>query len=548
MRARLARNLAYLLWLIDFVRRNPTVRNLLIGHVLLFWVAPTVFFLWIGLASRLAFGLGFMVFQFVGLFYFLASGKTTTILPGDETQLTMKDFYGYDIVKKTMMEWVFLLQNPAKLKAMGGRAVRGILLDGKPGVGKSWLSRCIAGEINIPFVGTDGSSFTSMFMGIGVIKVIRLWAKFRSLARRYGACIGFIDEIDSLGARGGMAQGGMGMAGGMFGGGGMGTLNRILVEMDGMEEISRMMIAENKVRRFLRLAPISPRDFMVLIVGATNRPDALDEAMLRPGRFDKKIHFDAPDKASRRAIFNGYLGKVANSLSISDVEALVSITEGLVAGDISAAMQTDACRFAIFDDRDKINRADIERGLLEQQMGLENPISEWNETQRKSVAWHEAGHTVAQWHLLRDETVVATTTIVRRGRTLGFMLPRDLEGTYSWPFSRVEKEVVVLLAGFYAAKVGMDEPWVGAAGDGRGLLSILQSYYYNWGFGLPLGEFDKMGSAMKKKIDARVKEWQDRTEKFCMDHKNEIERIANALLEKSTLNADEIAALMEEKQ
>ena len=198
MQSWLARKLTLPIYLIDFLRRTPNALALVVASFLFWFFFPSLFVAAISLGARLAFALVFMVVQFMGLFYFLASGKTVTILPGDPKQVTMKDYYGQESLKKTLSQWLQLLQDPSQLKAMGGEAVRGILLSGEPGVGKSWLAKCIAGEIDIPFIGTDGSSFTSMFMGIGVIKVIRLWAKARSLARRFKCCILFIDEIDAL--------------------------------------------------------------------------------------------------------------------------------------------------------------------------------------------------------------------------------------------------------------------------------------------------------------------------------------------------------------
>jgi len=262
-------------------------------------------------ASILAFG----ILQFVAIFWFMSRSKTVIVLPEDPKVTNFDDYWGQPTLLRLVKQWISLLSDRAKFVEMGGNYINGILLYGPPGTGKTMLAKAMAGEAGIPFMSVEGSGFRGMFWGVDVLKMMAFCGKAKKLAREYGACIAYIDEIDAVGmSRGGVMGGGgqggmqgMGMGGMM--GGGSGSLTRLLYEMDGIDEKSRTDRMRDRIRGLLGL-PAQKRNWHVLYMGSTNRPDVLDPALMRPGRFDQKIEVGTPDKSGRREVINGYLRKV----------------------------------------------------------------------------------------------------------------------------------------------------------------------------------------------------------------------------------------------
>jgi cell division protease FtsH len=258
----------------------------------------------LGFVFQIVFAISFVVIQFVAIFWFMAQSRVEVIRPGDPKQLTFEDYKGQPNLLKLVRQWIYLLSDRGKFQKMGGQFINGLLLYGEPGTGKTMLAKCMAGEAGIAFISIEGSGFRAMFLGVDVLKMIRFIGRARKLAREYGACIAYIDEIDAVGMSRGSVMGGqtgMGMGmGGMFGGG-TGALTRLLYEMDGINEMTR---AEKWRARWyqLRKKPVPPRDWHVLFMGSSNRPDVLDPALTRPGRFDRTIVVDKPDRAGRRDI------------------------------------------------------------------------------------------------------------------------------------------------------------------------------------------------------------------------------------------------------
>jgi cell division protease FtsH len=382
-----------------------------------------------------------------------------------------------------------------------------------------------------------------MFWGVDVLKMIRFIGRARKLAREYGSCIAYIDEIDAVGAsRGGVMGGQTGMMGGMMGGmgAGRGALTRLLYEMDGINELSRW--EKLRARWYqLRGKPIPPRDWHILFMGSTNRPDVLDPALTRPGRFDRTVVVNKPDRGGRREMVKYYLNKIKTDESV-DIEAIVSDTAWATPARIMSAITKDSVRLALFDGRERVSQHDIELAFQEQAMGLENPIEEMQEDQRRQVAYHEAGHAVVQYYLRPDERIVRVS-IVRRSEALGYVLPVPNYDIYALPLRTFLADIMVSMAGHVATKIFLGEYWTGATGDFqnvRGRLWQLAHYGY---FGPPLDLQLQPGmSVAKDRTEVVEKFWrklEEQTEQILVKHASEVHAVAQALLDRNDLTGKE---------
>src|SRR5215212_6587569 len=495
-------------------------------------------------AARILFAISFVVIQFVAIFWFMARSRVEVIRPGDPKQVTFDDYKGQPNLIKMVRQWISLLSDRGQFQKMGGQFINGLLLYGEPGTGKTLLAKAMAGEAGIAFISIEGSGFRAMFMGVDVLKMVRFIGQARKLAREYGACIAYIDEIDAVGAsRGGVMGGqtGMGMGMGMGGmmGGGTGALTRLLYEMDGINELSRW--EKLRARWYqLRGKPAPPRDWHILFMGSTNRPDVLDPALTRPGRFDRTVVVNKPDRGGRREMVRYYLNKIKTDETV-DIEAIVSDTSWATPARIMSAITKDAVRLALFDDRDRVAQRDIELAFQEQAMGLENPIEEMQEDQRRQVAYHEAGHAVIQYHLRPDERIVRVS-IVRRSEALGYVLPVSNYDVYALPLRTFVADILVSMGGHVATKLFLGEYWTGATGDFqqvRGRLWQLAHYGY---FGPPLDSSDAGTKLMDKRNDVIEVFWQkleQQTEQILANHAAEVHAVAQALLERNDLTGKE---------
>ncbi len=499
---------------------------------------------------RILFAIAFVVIQFVAIFWFMAQSRVETIRPGDPKQMTFNDYKGQPNLLKLVRQWIYLLSDRSKFQKMGGQFINGLLLYGEPGTGKTMLAKCMAGEAGIPFISIEGSGFRAMFWGVDVLKMISFIGKARKLAREYGACIAYIDEIDAVGmSRGGVMGGGqtgMGMGmGGMFGGG-TGALTRLLYEMDGINEMTR---AEKWRARWyqLRKKPVPPRNWHVLFMGSTNRPDVLDPALTRPGRFDRTIVVDKPDRAGRREITKYYLNKIQYDDSV-DIEAIVSDTAWATPAKMMSAITKDAVRLALFDDRDRVSQHDIELAFQEQAMGLENPIEEMEEDQRRQVAYHEAGHAVAQYFLRPDERIVRVS-IIRRSEALGYVLPVPNYDIYSLPLRTLVADILVSMAGHVSVKVFLGEYWTGASSDFQSIRARLWTLANHGYFGPPviMESLPTPGMSVEGRIAMVEKFWQqleDQTEQILRTRSAEVHAVAEALLKKGDLTGKECVEII----
>src|SRR5215216_6097567 len=498
----------------------------------------------LSLAFRVVFILFMAIIQFVAIFWFMARSRVEVIRPGDPKQVTFDDYKGQPNLIKMVRQWISLLSDRGQFQKMGGQFINGLLLYGEPGTGKTLLAKAMAGEAGIAFLSIEGSGFRAMFWGVDVLKMISFISRARKLAREYGACIAYIDEIDAVGmSRGGVmgGQGGMGMGMGGMGMGMMGTgaLTRLLYEMDGINELSRWEKLRARWYQF-RKKPMPPRDWHILFMGSTNRPDVLDPALTRPGRFDRTVVVNKPDRGGRREMVKYYLNKIKTDETV-DIEAIVSDTAWATPARIMSAITKDSVRLALFDDRDRVAQRDIELAFQEQAMGLENPIEEMEEDQRRQVAYHEAGHAVIQYHLRPDERIVRVS-IVRRSEALGYVLPVSNYDVYALPLRTFVADILVSMGGHVATKLFLGEYWTGATGDFqqvRGRLWQLAHYGY---FGPPLDSSDAGTKLMDKRNDVIEVFWQkleQQTEQILANHAAEVHAVAQALLERNDLTGKE---------
>ncbi|HEY3475055.1 MAG TPA: AAA family ATPase [Anaerolineales bacterium] len=494
-------------------------------------------------AFRIVFAISFVVIQFVAIFWFMAQSRVEVIRPGDPKQVTFDDYKGQPNLIKMVRQWISLLSDRAQFQRMGGQFINGLLLYGEPGTGKTLLAKAMAGEAGIAFISIEGSGFRAMFWGVDVLKMIRFIGRARKLAREYGACIAYIDEIDAVGtSRGGVmgGQGGVGMGMGGMMGAGTGALTRLLYEMDGINELSRW--EKLRARWYqLRGKPVPPRDWHILFMGSTNRPDVLDPALTRPGRFDRTVVVNKPDRAGRREMVKYYLNKIKTDETV-DIEAIVSDTSWATPARIMSAITKDSVRLALFDGRERVAQHDIELAFQEQAMGLENPIEEMEEDQRRQVAYHEAGHAVVQYYLRPDERIVRVS-IVRRSEALGYVLPVPNYDIYALPLRTFVADILVSMAGHVATKIFLGEYWTGATGDFQNVRARLWQLAHYGYFGPPLDLQLQPGmSVAKDRTEVVEKFWrklEEQTEQILVKHAAEVHAVAQALLDRNDLTGKE---------
>jgi cell division protease FtsH len=277
-------------------------------------------------------------------------------------------------------------------------------------------------------------------------------------------------------------------------------------------------------------------------MGSTNRPDSLDPALVRPGRFDRKIAVEPPDRTGRRAIVEYYLGRIAHDDSI-DVDAIVGDTAGYTPASLMTAITKDAVRMAIFDGRDQVNQRDVDLAFQEQAMGLENPIEEMEEDQREQVAYHEAGHAIAVYYVMPQRRIVRTT-IIRRSNALGYVLSADKFELYSQPLNFYVRSIMVSLAGDVATKVRYKEPWTGTSGDYNSVQNYLWALAAQGFFGPPIGPDPRV--EFKDEMTRFWLEAEAKTRKLIEDHWVEVDRIAQELLIHGDMSGKDVIRIIKE--
>ena len=495
---------------------------------------------------QLLFAVLFMIIQFVALFWFLGRPRIYWILPG-ETGVSFKDYRGNPEVLEVASRVVTLLKGVKEFKEMGGQVTRGILLVGPPGTGKSYLGHCISTEAGVPFGYLSAPSIQGMFMGMDSLRVMGLYSKGRKLARKYGACILFIDEIDAIGqSRAGMRGGmGMGAMGGMFGGGGGAALNQLLTEMD---PLPRDDSWKAKLKRKLGFKVGKAEIPLVLTMGATNLAQTLDAALLRPGRFDRKIYVDFPDYDGRKEIIKYYLEKVAHE--DLDLDHLASETIGQSPAAVKFIIN-EAVINAHFNGRTKINYEDFTTALDNHEVGLRHPIRNMMMEEKRALAYHEAGHAVAMLKLYKRMRVTRVTIIRHEGGILGFAMPKPVQETYTTDRTELLAHIQVALAARASEELFLGTQLSGVFSDLQqatraaaayiGYLGMNGSLYSTaaFGEGLPDG-------AMKKDIDRLLREQFLKVKQLLDEHREIVIAIAETLLQRLELNGDDLYRIMEE--
>jgi cell division protease FtsH len=504
----------------------------------------------------------FIGFQFSLMYFFMARTRIYWVKPG-ETGVSFKDYKGNPEVLEAAHRIVTLLKGVKDFKDMGGEVTRGVLLIGPPGTGKSYLAQAISTEAGVPFGYLSAPSLTSAWMGMGNIKVMRLYVKARKLAREYGACILFIDEIDAIGGArsGSMVSGGMTgmghanksgdraniMMGGMGMGGNSGLLNELLLQMDPPPHDTTL---SGRLLRWLGLRRKRAEMPPVLTMGATNMAETLDAALLRPGRFDRKIVVEEPDGDGRRDIIEYYLNKVKHEPM--PLDRMVSDTIGYTPVAIKFVIN-EATIHAHFDGRQAINYWDFTQAREMHDWGLRQPIRGLSYEERRRIAYHEAGHAYSAVKLLRKWRL-SKVTIVRHGSALGFAGWKPEEETHTHIKEELLNRIQISLASRAAEEIFLNIQMDGVTGDLRSATSI--ATYMVGAYGMDNSFYSHMTFGMeglaapdiKARVEAILKEQFRQVKQLLENNKEAMIAIAEALIlrnELTDIDVDEILARVE---
>src|SRR6266576_6823657 len=497
-------------------------------------------------AFQISFALLFGIMQFVAIFWFLVRPRLYWVMPG-ETGVTFEDYKGNPEVLEAARRIVGLLRGVKELQQMGGSPVRGLLLSGDPGTGKSYLAQCTSTEAGVPFAYASAASFRAMFIGMDVLMIKRLYNKARRLAREYGGCVVFMDEFDAIGMSRSRSGGGtMAMGGGMFGAmGGTGGLNELLMQMDPPNIETGWF---KKILRTLGLSHSRVQAEPVLTVGATNIPDSLDPALLRPGRFDRRIHVAPPTDKYRGEVIVYYLDKVAHDPNIS-IETLSQRLVNYTPVAIKHVIN-EAVIIAHFDGREQVVYKDLIEAQDVHEFGLRQ-LSELTAIDRRRLAYHEAGHAVSSYYLM-ERYFPAYVTIHQRSDLEGaaaFALPRPKESIKTLSKEDVLARIQVSLAARATEELFLDLNMNGVSSDLQQATTNAFAYVGLWGMDGTLASA-RVVEVPQTKLDERVEKLLQSQFKavknLLQDHKEALIAVAEALIEHDELVAEEIKQLIDE--
>lgn len=480
----------------------------------------------------------------VGLFIFLmrqiqvGGGKAMSfgksrakLLTENKNKVTFKDVAGVDEAKEELEEIVSFLKDPKKYTRLGGRIPKGVLLVGPPGTGKTLLARAVAGEAGVPFFTISGSDFVEMFVGVGASRVRDLFEQ----GKRNAPCLIFIDEIDAVGR-----QRGAGMGGGHDER--EQTLNQMLVEMDGFESNEG-----------------------VILIAATNRPDVLDPALLRPGRFDRRVIVNVPDILGRQKILEVHAKKTPLATDVA-LERIARGTPGFSGADLENLVNESAL-IAAREERSKITMADMEKAKDKVMMGAERKSMVISPDEKKNTAYHEAGHALVGVKLPKTDSV-HKVTIIPRGMALGLTQFLPKEDQRSMSKIQAESLVAVMYGGRVAEELFFEDYTTGASNDIERATEVARRMVCEWGMSEKLGPlaFQKregpvfLGKQMSQgreyseakaeQIDAEVSriinEGYSKAKQILKDHEKELREMAEALIEFETIDGEEVLAIVNE--
>jgi len=460
----------------------------------------------------------------------LSFGKSRARLMSDsQEKVTFEDVAGIEEAKEELEEIVEFLRDPKKFTRLGGRIPKGVLLVGSPGTGKTLLARAIAGEAGVPFFSISGSDFVEMFVGVGASRVRDLFVQ----GKKNAPCIIFIDEIDAVGRHRGAGLGGGHDEREQ-------TLNQLLVEMDGFESNEG-----------------------VILISATNRPDVLDPALLRPGRFDRQVVVPVPDLKGREGILKVHLKKkvVADDL---DMTVLARGTPGFTGADIEN-MVNEAALMAARRGKDKVGMADFEDAKDKVLMGTERKSMIISDAEKKITAFHESGHTLVA-KLLPDADPIHKVTIIPRGRALGLTQQLPLDEKHTYPKEYLLNNIAILMGGRAAEEIVLKSQTTGAGNDIERATELARKMVCDYGMSEDLGPltFGKSEEQIflgreiaqhrdyseltAQRIDEAVKGIvtgaYDKTRQLIGDNLETLHKMAGALLEKETLTSKDIDEIM----
>ena len=469
------------------------------------------------LPTAIMLALFIMIFQMQGL------GENGKVYDDTERKIKIKfdDVAGLDEEKEEMLEIVEFLKKPEKFKKMGARVPKGVLLYGKPGTGKTLIAKAIAGEANVPFISMSGSEFIEMFAGLGASRVRKLFEK----ARKIAPCIVFIDEIDAIGSRRNSNSGAESENNQ--------TLNQLLVEMDGFSS-----------------------EETIIVLAATNRPEMLDKALLRPGRFDRQITIPTPDLKGRLEILKIH----SKDKKLSDQVNLESIAED-TAGFTGAELENilnEAAIIATKRQHEDIENDDIEEAVKKVTVGLEKHNRVYSEKDKKLTAYHEAGHAVVSRYL-PTQTDVKEVSIIPRGVAGGYTMYKSDEDKYYISKTEMQEKLIALLGGRAAEKLVLDDISTGASNDIEVATKIARDMVTKYGMSDNLGPIDfqgkepyemqMFGENIGDKIGGEVKQLIDIAYRdaisLLQQHRDKLDLIAQALLEKEKINEEDFKKFFE---
>ena len=459
-----------------------------------------------------------LIFQMQGL------GDKGKVYDPDVSQdkITFKDVAGLDEEKSEMMQIVEFLKNPEKYSKMGAKTPRGVLLCGKPGTGKTLIAKAIAGEANVPFISMSGSEFIEMFAGLGASRVRKLFER----AKKISPCIIFIDEIDAIGSRRASNSGADSENNQ--------TLNQLLVEMDGFDS-----------------------DQSIIVIAATNRPEMLDEALLRPGRFDRTINIALPDIRGREEILKIHSKnkKIAGDV---DFKSIAGDTAGFTGAELENILN-EAAIIATNKNHEAINNNDIEDAVKKVTVGLEKHNRVVSEKDKKLTAYHEAGHAVVSRYL-ETQKDIKEVSIIPRGVAGGYTMYKTNEDKFYVSKTEMEEKLISLLGGRAAEKVALDDISTGASNDIEVAMKIVRDMVTVYGMSDKIGpmsinvekdpyQIQLLGNNLEDEIGKEVKnileDAYEKAQRLLVMHRDKLDAVASVLLEKEVINEKEFKEIFE---
>ncbi|MFM1937219.1 MAG: hypothetical protein RLZZ320_77 [Actinomycetota bacterium] len=566
------------------------------------FLAPQALWSALPIIGQLMFAVVFVIIQFVAIFWFLSRGGIDTYFP-DDIKTRFSDVWGQDHVLARIRENLVFLENPESIEKLGGYVPGGILLWGPPGTGKTLMAESMAGETGKPFVFVDPGAFNNMFFGIGILKVKSLFRKLRKLALRYGGVVVFFDEADALGNRGIMTNRAPGayasdtcrgltylsqtagdavvkanlvkndspgsaslvnrfmMGAGAGGGAGTGTLQALLTELSGLKKPRGFF--NRVVRRTLGMRPKNPPKYRILVVMATNMPESLDEALLRPGRIDRMYRVGYPSKAGRIRTYEGYLAKVSHVLTKEEIEKLAIITPYATGATIKDLIN-ESLIMAIRNGRDTVTWQDVLKAKQLKQLGPSEDV-EYIERERHATAVHEACHAVMAYRV-RKHMDIDIATIEKGAEYLGMVasIPPDDQFTH-WK-SEYEGDILVSLASLAGERMFFDgDNSSGVSGDLESATTIAGLMEGYWGMGSTVSSYasgrrmeigapggvkpndakQEMRRALSDRIEDNLASLLRKSEELLKEDRVHVLAVAHALETHKTLSGNDVHAVIE---